>query len=99
MDIETKLMNELAENGTDRARELFLQWQEERIKSKESFIEKLDAVNNNCDLANVMPSLPSDGETEKWFDENIGVNSDCSASSAIYKFRLWLKERLGCNEA
>ncbi len=50
-------------------------------------------------IANVMPSLPSDGETEKWFDENIGVNSDCSASSAIYKFRLWLKERLEGNEA
>ena len=41
----------------------------------------------------VMLSLPSDGETEKWFKENIGIVNDCSASSAIYKFRLWLKER------
>lgn len=49
--------------------------------------------------ANVMPSLPSDSETEKWFIENIGVNNDCSASSAIYKFRLWLKERFKNNEA
>ena len=45
MDIETQLMNELAENGTDRARELFLKWQEERIKSKERLVEKLKAVN------------------------------------------------------
>lgn len=35
--------------------------------------------------------LPSDKETETWFDENIAEG--CSASSAIYKFRLWLKER------
>lgn len=59
MDIETQLMNELAENGTDRARELFLQWQEERIKAKEKLIEKLKAVNNNCDLANVSQSFCS----------------------------------------
>lgn len=38
-------------------------------------------------------SLPSDGETEKWFKENIGIVNDCSSASAIYKFRLWLKER------
>lgn len=43
--------------------------------------------------APVMLSLPSDGETEKWFEKNIGIVNDCSASSAIYKFRLWLKER------
>lgn len=36
--------------------------------------------------------LPSDEECEKWYDENI--DKDCSASSGIYKFRLWLKERL-----
>jgi hypothetical protein len=38
-------------------------------------------------------SLPSDGETEKWFEENIGINNECSASSAIHKFRLWLKNK------
>ena len=38
------------------------------------------------------PSLhPTDKEVEKWFEENIG--EDCSSSSAIYKFRLWLKDR------
>lgn len=47
----------------------------------------------------VMLSLPSDGETEKWFEENIGIVNDCSASSAIYKFRLWLKERREGNGA
>ena len=50
-------------------------------------------------IADVMLSLPSDGETEKWFEENIGTVNDCSASSAIYKFRLWLKERGKSNEA
>jgi len=44
MDIETQLMNELAENGTDKARELFLKWQAERIKAKELLIEKLKAA-------------------------------------------------------
>ena len=53
MDIETQLIDELAENGTDKARELFLKWQEQRIKAKERLIEKLNAVNNNCDLADV----------------------------------------------
>lgn len=39
-------------------------------------------------------NLPDDKEVEKWFVENIGNPHDpCSASSAIYKFRLWLKER------
>lgn len=57
MDIETQLINELAENGTDKARELFLKWQEQRIKATERFIEKLNAVNNNCDLANLSERL------------------------------------------
>ena len=35
--------------------------------------------------------LPSDEETKIWFDFWIGKG--CSASSAIYKFRNWLKER------
>jgi len=37
--------------------------------------------------------LPDDEQTAKWFDENIGLNEDCSASSGIYKFRMWLNER------
>ena len=41
--------------------------------------------------------LPNDEETAKWFDENIDYDGHLidrtSASSAIYKFRLWLKER------
>lgn len=49
----------------------------------------------NCATPDAGQSLPTDSDVEKWFDENIGVNSDCSASSAIYKFRLWLKERSG----
>lgn len=33
--------------------------------------------------------LPTDAETEQWFADNIDGDS---ASSAIYKFRLWLKD-------
>ena len=36
--------------------------------------------------------LPTDEEVGNWFTENIDMG--CSASSGIYKFRLWLKERL-----
>lgn len=35
--------------------------------------------------------LPNDEETARWYNENIGAG--CSASSAVYKFRMWLKER------
>jgi len=34
--------------------------------------------------------LPTDKEVEEWFVENI--DEGCSASSAVYKFRLWLQE-------
>jgi excinuclease UvrABC ATPase subunit len=37
-------------------------------------------------------SLPTDSEVGEWYDLNI--DSETSASSAIYKFRLWLKEQL-----
>jgi hypothetical protein len=33
--------------------------------------------------------LPNDEEVKDWYSGNI--DADCSASSAIYKFRLWLK--------
>lgn len=35
--------------------------------------------------------LPSDDETENWFEDNIGTKNNCSASSAIFKFRQWLQ--------
>ena len=48
-----------------------------------------------ADILDLVPlseeEYPSDAEVEKWFTENIDAN--CSASSAIYKFRLWLKDR------
>lgn len=34
--------------------------------------------------------LPTDKECDDWYDLNIDNDS---ASSAIYKFRLWLKDR------
>ena len=38
-------------------------------------------------------SLPTDAECEEWYDLNID-ESIATVSSSIYKFRLWLKERL-----
>lgn len=35
--------------------------------------------------------LPDNNEVENWFTENI--DAECSASSGIFKFRQWLKER------
>jgi hypothetical protein len=46
-------------------------------------------MNNITQSAGV---FPNDEETNEWFEKNIGDINDCSASSAIYKFRLWLKE-------
>ncbi len=40
-------------------------------------------------IEKLMP--PTDKETEEWFELWIGTG--CSASSGIYKFRNWLKER------
>lgn len=39
--------------------------------------------------------LPNDQECAEWYDINIGNDPEkpCSASSGIYKFREWLKER------
>lgn len=44
----------------------------------------------NCNVG-----LPNDNEVSEWFDLNISNDKEkpCSASSAIYKFRSWLKER------
>jgi len=44
-------------------------------------------------IAEIMKLLPTDSEVEKWYDMNISEMDECSASSAIYKFRLYLKER------
>jgi hypothetical protein len=57
MNIEKELMNELAENGTDKARDLFLKWQENRIQAKETFLSKLDQVNETDSLPIVRASL------------------------------------------
>ena len=42
-------------------------------------------------------TLPTDTEVEQWFTINIGDVNDCSASSAIYKFRQYLNERQKLN--
>lgn len=48
-------------------------------------------ITNNAMEAYAKETLPTDEEVTKWWDENI---NDDSAGSAVYKFRLWLKERL-----
>ena len=37
--------------------------------------------------------LPTDEEVAKWYEENID-ESTATVSSSIYKFRLWLKDRV-----
>lgn len=41
--------------------------------------------------------LPADDAVQNWFEENI--DKECSASSAIYKFRLWLEAMQPKNES
>ena len=45
-------------------------------------------------LTEPVTELPNDEETEQWFTDNIDGDS---ASSAIYKFRLWLRDRQSLN--
>lgn len=40
--------------------------------------------------------LPTDAEVEKWFEENVPLGA--SPSSTVYKFRLWLRDRLASQE-
>lgn len=54
-------------------------------------LPQLESVSNNLSATNTPPLHPTDKEVETWFTENIGEG--CSASSAVYKFRLWLKDR------
>lgn len=46
-------------------------------------------------MENIKKLIPTDKESEEWFVLNIDNDS---ASSAIYKFRLWLKERIKNNQ-
>lgn len=48
-------------------------------------------ANTQPKINSTAPLHPSDKEVEEWFELNVGEG--CSASSAIYKFRLWLKDR------
>lgn len=56
-------------------------------------IDRIDENDGIPEKEELISFLPTNAETEKWFEDNIGIVNDCSASSAIYKFRLWLKER------
>jgi hypothetical protein len=63
-----------------------------RMKSVINIITpQLESIANNLSSKETPSLHPSDKEVETWFTEN--VEEDCSASSAIYKFRLWLKDR------
>lgn len=54
-------------------------------------IPQLQSVANSIGPKTSPAGQPTDKEVETWFKENI--TDDCSASSAIYKFRIWLKDR------
>lgn len=56
-------------------------------KNNDKIMKSMDDFSNDT-LKN---SLPTDQETCDWYNDNI--DKDCSASSAVYKFRLWLVER------
>lgn len=62
----------------------------EKATELERVLAKRLNENSNCNKPHVSGSLPSDKEVEDWFVLNIDNDS---ASSAIYKFRLWLEER------
>lgn len=42
-------------------------------------------------------SLPANDAVQNWFEEN--VDKECSASSAVYKFRLWLESLQAVRQA
>jgi hypothetical protein len=54
-------------------------------------IPQLKSVSESIKPQTSSAGHPTDKEVEAWFKENI--TEDCSASSAIYKFRIWLKDR------
>ena len=58
---------------------------------EEELSDEIKNLQERIEIIRSQISLPHDDECEKWFNENI--DKDCSASSAVYKFRLWLKER------
>jgi len=46
-NIENQLIHELAKNGTDKSRELFIRWQRKRIELKENTINEITKLLNN----------------------------------------------------
>lgn len=57
-----------------------------KIEPKEHVAIQLQIASEKLEV------LPNDDEVSKWF--NLWISKGCSASSGIYKFRSWLKERL-----
>jgi hypothetical protein len=76
---------------TDEAREIAKAWYD-GVSEMNDIREKHKLASDIMNYAK--NQIPTDEESEKWYEENIGINNDCSASSAIYKFRLWLRDRL-----
>lgn len=102
MKEETKIINEIdyriipMDEITDQARLISIRWMEgweEWMKTDIRHKHKLASDIMNYAKVQKEKLLPTDKETEKWFEEKIGIKNECSASSAIYKFRLWLNDR------
>lgn len=92
-----RLLNKKLEYDYDTIIKLFIDdIPKTRIKAfKNQLVAKLNGAfrwgMNEDDKFKSITSLPTDAQVKDWFDENI--EKDCSASSAIYKFRIWLKQR------
>lgn len=54
--------------------------------------DEMRSISKLLAQAKIVGSMPNDKQVEEWYDINIGDRSDCSPSSAIYKFRLWLAD-------
>jgi hypothetical protein len=66
----------------------------EGIDTKQVVEDGIEFIGKVKMKVELLKLLPTDKETEEWFDENIGTKNDCSASSAVYKFRVWLNQRI-----
>lgn len=67
------------------------EWARRMRRTIENVVPQLQSVSNSIKTKGSAANQPTDKEVEQWFKDNI--SEDCSASSAIYKFRIWLKDR------
>lgn len=69
----------------------FSDWAIRMRNTINNVVPQLQSISNSIQVERTPSLHPSDKEVETWFADNIA--DGCSASSAIFKFRLWLKDR------